>query len=240
MRNISFFSVLVIFSILLSGCFKSKARLQEEEVQKEMRKRISLSVDEHSDRMDNIAKSMGELIGKVEAIEFTQKKEKEGLRNSMLSFGEQLTSLSAKMEKVEKMQKEIVKDMGSLKKGSFVKKGSSSFRQGINAFNKKRYKSAISIFQAYINRYPRAKNALRARELLGESYYSLGKYEDTIIAYSAIYERQKKGRLWRKSVLRIAQSFYKLGKKSDAKSFASTLVEAYPKSKEAKQAKKYL
>ena len=144
------------------------------------------------------------------------------------------------MEKVEKIQKEIIKDMGSLKKGSFVKKGSSSFQQGINAFNKKRYKDAISVFQSYINRYPKGKNILRAKELLGESYYSLGKYEDTIIAYSAVYERQKKGRLWRKSVLRIAQSFYKLGKKSDAKSFASTLVEAYPKSKEARQARKYL
>ena len=33
---------------------------------------------------------MGELMGKVEAIEFTKKKEKEELRNSMTSFGEQL------------------------------------------------------------------------------------------------------------------------------------------------------
>ena len=233
----------VLFSTLfLSGCFKTKAQLSKEKTKQEMRQRISQTVDGHTDQLERLNRTMGELIGKIEAMEFSHRQEGEKDRLSMTSFGEQLSSMGDRVKKIEIVQKEIVKDMSTLKRKSIssTKKVTFNFQAGINSFNKKQYKKAASIFQSYLTRYPNGRRASRASELLGESYYSMGKYEDTIIAYSNIYEKQKKGRLWRKSVLRIAQSFYKLGKKKDAKSFAETLVESYPKSQEAKKVKKYL
>ncbi len=243
-------TLIICLSLPLSGCLKTKAQIKREQKQVEMQKTLNQNIASQELNIEQTQLQLGKINGKIEELEFYRKKELEQNRNTLTNYSERISMLEEKIAALEKNQADFLEEMKRLQrdnlrilqnKGSRKSRGNaSSFRKGVQAFEKKRYSEAASHFEAFMKRYPKSKSFLRASFLLGQSHFNLKKYMDAIVAYSTVYEKNGTNSIWRQSALNIARAFYRLGKKSDAKPFAQTVIDRFPKSVEAKRAQSLL
>ncbi len=82
-------------------------------------------------------------------------------------------------------------------------------------------------------RQEEAKNPLAA----GNKYFDGKKWEDAILAFEDYRKNNPKGRNYPEATFKIGICFQSLGMKEDAKAFYKEVVDKYPSSKEASQAK---
>lgn len=68
-------------------------------------------------------------------------------------------------------------------------------------------------------------------------FYTKKKWEDAILAFEDYRKKSPKGKLYADATFKIGMSFKNLGMKQDAKAFFQEVVDRFPKSKVAKQAK---
>lgn len=75
---------------------------------------------------------------------------------------------------------------------------------------------------------------------LAEDYFKKKDWRKSVLAFQKFRELNPKSKRFPKATLRIGQSFQEMGMKDDAKTFLEEVIAKYPKSDEAKQAKKLL
>ncbi|MBW2198143.1 MAG: tetratricopeptide repeat protein, partial [Deltaproteobacteria bacterium] len=85
-----------------------------------------------------------------------------------------------------------------------------------------------------------SKNADNAQFWIGEIYYHEKWYEKAILEYQKVIEKYPKGNKVQASLLKQGFAFLNLGDKSNARLILSELIKKYPKSNEAKIAKRKL
>jgi len=73
-----------------------------------------------------------------------------------------------------------------------------------------------------------------------EQLFKQEKWKEAIINYEKYREKNKNGKFYKKSTLQIGLSFKKLAMYKEAKVFLREVLQSYPKSEEAKEAKKLL
>lgn len=74
----------------------------------------------------------------------------------------------------------------------------------------------------------------------GNEYYGQKKWENAILSFEEYRKKYPKGKSYSDATYKIGMSFKNLGMKQDAKAFFKEVVDRYPKSKAAKQAKTQL
>ncbi len=117
------------------------------------------------------------------------------------------------------------------------KKLSEVFKEGEEFFKNKNYESAEEYLQFAIKgNYKPA----RGNYLLGEVAFAQKHYEDAIYYYKTSATRYDKADYMPRLMLNSAKSFNAINEKDNAKRFLETLISLYPKSNEAKEAKKLL
>lgn len=108
------------------------------------------------------------------------------------------------------------------------------------AFSQEDYEGARRGYQAFLDAYPKSKNADNAQFWIGETYYKEKWYEKAILEYQKVIETYPKGNKVRASLLKQGFSFYNIGDKANARLILKELISKYPKSNEAKLAEKKL
>lgn len=103
----------------------------------------------------------------------------------------------------------------------------------LNAKAKKDLAALEAQQQKERERQEEAKNPLAA----GNKYFDAKKWEDAILSFEDYRKNNPKGRNYPEATLKIGICFQNLGTKEDAKAFFKEVVEKYPSSKEAAQAK---
>jgi tol-pal system protein YbgF len=109
------------------------------------------------------------------------------------------------------------------------------------ALKEKRFGEARKMFERFIKDYPRESLASNSYFWIGESYYSEKKYEDAILAYEDFIKKYPNHDKTRGTMLKQGYAFIELGGKKNrlaGKDILETLIEKYPKSKEASLAQK--
>ena len=114
------------------------------------------------------------------------------------------------------------------------------YDSGRQAFEKSKYEDALDLFQELIKKYPESKNADNAQFWIGEIYYRNKMYKESIIEYQKVIENYSKGNKVKDSMLKQGYAFLKLGDKKNARTLFELLIKKYPKSSQAKVAKKNL
>ena len=247
---------ILALSFLVTGCFKTRADIEREREEKEMQQTLHKNVYDATETAQATQSQIGRLNGRLEEMEHFRRKEAEDQRKSMNVLGEKVTQLEERLAKSDALQSEMIEEMKKMKTenirlmtessgpapGRSKKKSAekSSLKLGIDAFNQKKFDEAAEHLQKAVDAGPKSKDFVKANYYLGQAQFALKNFAEAIIAYSVVFENDTKDPLWKSSTLRIAESFQKLGKKKDAKPFAQALVEKFPESTEAKQAKKFL
>ena len=95
-------------------------------------------------------------------------------------------------------------------------------------------------FENFISKYPESKNADNARYWIADSYYSEKWYEKAILEYQKVLEKYPDSNKNAAARLKQGYAFAELGEKANARLILNELIKRYPKSQEAKYAKKKL
>lgn len=107
-------------------------------------------------------------------------------------------------------------------------------------FDKGEYDSARELFQAFVKKYPKSKNADNAQFWIGEVYYDEKWYEQAILEYEKVIDKYPNGNKVQSALLKQGFAFFQLGDTANAKLILRELVHKYPNSNEAKIAEKKL
>ena len=111
------------------------------------------------------------------------------------------------------------------------------FASAKSHFDQKEYDKAIGVFTQYLA-LKKAPQAEEATFLRGEAYYALKDYKKAIADYSKFQEKYTTSPKNGVALYKIGLSFEALGMKEEAKTFYQELIDKFPKSAEAKAARK--
>ncbi len=107
-------------------------------------------------------------------------------------------------------------------------------------FDRGAYEQARAEFQAFIKKYPASIHADNAQFWIGESYFREKWYEKAILEYQKVIENYPTGNKVQAALLKQGIAFQKLGDTANARLILKELVRKYPKSTEAKIARRKL
>jgi len=111
------------------------------------------------------------------------------------------------------------------------------YKNAVIDFTNKRYTKAKSAFSKLLSMgYKKDASSF----YLGEIAYHRGKYKSAIVNYQKSATLNENATYMDKLLLHTAISLKKIGKSSEAKSFFQAIVDSYPNSPSAKEARKYL
>lgn len=104
----------------------------------------------------------------------------------------------------------------------------------------KDYAKAAETFKSFLASYSGHKLAPNAQYWLGEVYYARGDWELAILEFDRAVKKYPESEKVPAAILKEALSFEKLGSKKEARVLLNEVMERFPKSPEAKLAKKRL
>ena len=115
-----------------------------------------------------------------------------------------------------------------------------NYNLGLKEFSNGDYEAARALMRKYLADSPRSDEASDAMFLIADSYFREKLYEESILEYQNIIE------IWPASPkiplcqLNQGLALMEIGKPNEASLFFESLIEAYPESPEAAEAKKHL
>lgn len=181
--------------------------------------------------IDEVKGELTRLNGRIEDLERTNRSDNKAKTD------EQLKSMENRIRELEQAQIASIEAIKKIQNDMPPPDNSILVQKGKEALKAKKYEDAAQEFSAYLKN-PNGHLAEDAYFYRGEAYY-LGKhYKKAIVDFSKFPEKYTKSQFMPKALLRIAQSFDAMGSKEDASAFYAQLLEEYPKSPEAKEARK--
>lgn len=254
--------VVLATSLILTGCFRTRADIAKEREERENRATLHQSVVDYQQNIDRLQAELGRMQGKIEELEHQRRKEMSSVSSSTEGTSKTVAELKTNLEETQKTQAVLFEEIKRLREENLQllknsskparndspsskapsgqkKKSTASFEGALASYKAKDYESAASAFRAYLAN-PKAKKAVDARFMLADSLYRQKEYADAIVEFGVVQEKSPTTALGRKSMLKIAESFKALGNNKDAKAFAQLLVQTSPQSSEAKEARKFL
>lgn len=147
------------------------------------------------------------------------------LEDRVLKQQAQLDSLSKYMEEMVKAKKDEVTTPEAL-----YQKGLDSLKAGDSA-------AAREQLTRFLKQNPKHELAANAQYWIGETYYNEKNYESAILAYQEVIKSYPGKEKVAAAMLKQAMSFNDIKDSKSAKYVLKKLVEAFPKSDEARKAK---
>ena len=207
---------LLLFMFLLSSCLLTHKEIEEE---------LELG---HSDKEETVDSP-------TEGRENQKEEHKKTITTHEVSVVEKISQIEVSIRElrgqVEKRDKVQEDRLAELEKGLLSLIQTLDLRVATLAEevkNKKRQKNSVSTDNP-------DKFFKEAEKLFKEE-----KWKAAIINYEKYREKNKKGQFYRKSTFQIGLCFQKLSMSKEAKVFFREILESFPKSAEAKEAKKLL
>jgi TolA-binding protein len=181
--------------------------------------------NENNKKMQTVLQGMSELIDTIN-VSYASKK-------SIILLNDEFTELKKAVLKELKTIEKVAKPVDPFE----GKNNEQIASEADDYFEKGEYNLVIMYFEHLIKAdYKPA----RAHYFIGESYFKMKKYETAIAYFKESAKLYNKAPYMPQLLLHTALSFDYLGEYIHAKNFFEMLVSEYPKSEEAKEAKKRL
>lgn len=230
--NQRLFILLSLCSLSFAGCLKTRSQLRED-TGGAVPQHVETVAPQGGYAMDEMKQEITRLTGRLEAMERSQQ-DSRGSKNAEV---EELRKLQTRIQELEQAQMTSIEAIKKLQENLPQADNVELYKKGRESLKAKKYDEAIKFFSQYL----KAQNPEFQEEaiyLRGEAYFSEKNFKKAIVDYSKFPEKFSRSPLMPKALLKIAQSFEALGNKDDAFAFYDQLLEEYPKSPEAKHAKK--
>ncbi len=115
-----------------------------------------------------------------------------------------------------------------------------SYSEALHLYQAKKYGQARQKFYQYLKDAPLGPKVPEARYHLADSFYQEGKYKEAAVEFHKMASQNPKSILAPAALLRQAYAYKNLNQTTNYHNTLKKLVQAYPKSPEAKEAQKYL
>lgn len=192
----------------------------------QMNQKIDEIVLNHDENIKQLKLVMGELSSLIDTI------------NSTYVTKEEYNSLAAEINSFKRdVSKQLKKISVSSSNPLDNKSNAQVAKDAQSLFKKKKYADAIDHFEHLITK--KYKPA-RAHYYIGESYFQLNEYKNAISYFKESAKLYTKADYMPNLMLHTAVSLKKTNDLAGAEQFFQALVAKYPKSNEAKKAKKFL
>jgi tol-pal system protein YbgF len=114
------------------------------------------------------------------------------------------------------------------------------YAEGLRLYQAKKFPPARTKFSQYLKEQPKGPKAPEARYHLADSFYQEGKYQEAAVEFNKLASQSPKSILAPAALLRQALAYQNLHQTASYRNTLNKLVQAYPKSPEAKEAGKWL
>lgn len=116
----------------------------------------------------------------------------------------------------------------------------SLFETGLEKYRAGRFSEALSDFKSLLVSKPDPSIIDDVQFWIGETFYSLGKYEDAVLQYDTVAKKYSTSDKVPEALLKQGMSFYKLGDKETGALVLQRLIQGHPGTEAAAKAKKII
>lgn len=155
---------------------------------------------------------------------------------------DRLRVLGARLEQVEAPKRSTVIELvnqDSLPEGR-EESVQAAYMKAFGLFSANSFKAAAEAFEAFIATYPESEYAANARYWLAECYYSEERYKEALASFAKVLDAKPSEKRGADAMFKIGLSWYKLNDKEKGDLALRELVEKYPQSEAALQAREQL
>lgn len=256
MSHKALFFLLIPF--LLTSCFKTAEEIRREKMMQDRLEQSSKMIAELSSEVNYLKSTLASTTGQILEIDHKQKINQEEQEASLQQILGQLQAQVALLTKQNNEQKnQLIKLESKVnKQTSFIKKATKALGANISSgskasnaklkkanrsFEKGKKKTAKKLYLEVLeegNINAAQRNAVFYN--VGLLYYWEKNYDEALVYFSKIYTKYPRSSYAPRSLYYIGKSFNDAGKKDEAQATFQELIKNYPKSKQAKKAKKEL
>ncbi len=249
---------LLILAALIGGCIPTQRQLTMERDLEEMKRRLAASertlasqqhqrTDETRDRLDAISRSQAELQANLDALRLEQQAFNGRLADLSQADNELRDELSLVRDdlglKISTIEEQLAKPSAAkpdVAPTATAESPEDLYRRAVGMIrSEQRYADGRDL-QRFLQQHPQHSLRVNASYWIGEAYYGEKNYESAILQFQDVIEKHGDHPKAAAAQLKQGITFQTLGDNQSAKAIFHKLVETFPLSSEAKEAKKRL
>lgn len=253
------YTAILLLLILSTACLKTAEQVQREKRMENMSEQMESSQGLLADmvnQMKDMQSQLDKMNGRLEELEHKNKnidpaqlqKMNENvtlLQTQQQADSTQLTQIQNELKEQRAYLEKVTASLATLGKEKASSDKKKSARDELNSalglIKNDKYAEARNILEGLIdNSDLSAGDVNKLYHGLGKVEYFTKNYEKALVYFSKIYAKFPKASLAPSSLLFIGRTLKKMGKKDEANEALNKVVEDYPKSREASEAKKEL
>lgn len=193
---------------------------------------------EFGNRMDELQAELLRLNGLIDQIDHKGQQEEEETLRFREDLKKQIENLREEVKLLQASTK-VTKEVEEARKKA-VQGAVDLYQQALDLIKQKKYKDAKKTLRTYIEKHPHGKRVANAYFWIGECEYNLQRFEEAILEYQKVISGYPKSNKVPDSLLKQGMAFARLGDNESAKIVLNKLIKKYPKSPQARVAKKKL
>lgn len=244
---------------LLAGCIPTQRQLTMERDLEEMKRRLAASEralasqqsqrgDETSNRLEALGRRQAELQASLDALRLEQQAFNGRLADLSQADNELRDELSLvrddlglKISAIEEQLSMPAATKPAATTAPVAESPEDLYRRAVAMIRtKERYEEGRTLLQRFLQQQPQHSLSVNASYWIGEAYYGEKKYENAILQFQDVIDKHSDHPKAAAAQLKQGITFQTLGDNQSAKAIFSKLVETFPLSAEAKEAKRRL
>ncbi len=251
------FPILVLIA-LLAGCIPTQRQLTMERDLEEMKRRLAASEralasqqnqrgGETRDRLEALGRSQAELQVGLDAMRL----EVQALNGRMADLSQADNELRDELSlvrddlglKISAIENQLTKPTTKLQptQTPVAESPEDLYRRAVAMIRtEERYVEGRDLLQRFLQQHPQHSLSVNASYWIGEAYYGEKEYENAILQFQDVIDKHSDHPKAAAAQLKQGITFQTLGDNQSAKAIFSKLVETFPLSAEAKEAKRRL
>ena len=205
-------------------------------------------MDQNTDSMNKVAASMTALQGSLEKLQADNGGKVEQLSGQIQALNDSLDELKARLAKVSKQLEDMQAAQQSVAAGQAAQQAQQQalaqapppdvlYNNGLRDYNAGKNDIAKQEFSDYVKFYPNTDLAGNAYFYLAEIAYKEGNFQEAVTNYDQVLQNFPTGNKAPSADLKKALALIELGKKDDGITELRHVIERYPRSNEALQAR---
>ncbi len=245
--------------VLLAGCIPTQRQLTMERDLEEMKRRLAASErtlasqqhqrnDETRDRLEALSRLQAELQASLDALRLEQQALNGRLADLSQADNELRDELSLVRDdlglKISAIEDQLTKPAAAKPAATTTPVAESPedlYRRAVAMIrSEERYADGRDLLQRFLQQHPKHSLTVNASYWIGEAYYGEKKYENAILQFQDVIDKHSDHPKAAAAQLKQGITFQTLGDNQSAKAIFNKLVDTFPLSSEAKEAKRRL
>jgi len=191
--------------------------------------------------IDSTRSEMQALNGRMEDLSLAIKKPSEELRRYREDADRRIIAMADRIIKLQTAVDELNRRLAELApQKDAAATPDAIYMKGLETFKAGDMPAARELFQKFLELSPHHELAANAFYWIGETLYSEKNYENAILAFQEVIKNYPQKEKVPAAMLKQAMSFKAINDTKSARFVLKKLVEAFPKSEEARKAKELL